>query len=32
MRVREHPHKSGGLGWDRGFLDGKPGNGITLNM
>jgi hypothetical protein len=31
--VGEHPHGSRvGGGWDRGFVEGKPGNGITFEM
>jgi hypothetical protein len=28
--VGEHPQRSRGERWDRGFLNGKPGNGITF--
>jgi hypothetical protein len=31
-RVGEHPHRSRGRGWGRGFLEGKPGKGITLEL
>jgi hypothetical protein len=30
--VGEHPHRSRGGGWESGFLEGKPGKGITFEM
>jgi hypothetical protein len=31
--VGEHSYKSRGKGaWDRGFVEGKPGKGITFEM
>jgi len=31
--VGEHPHRSRERGkWDTGFVDGKPGKGITFEM
>jgi hypothetical protein len=30
--VGEHPHRSRGEGWVRGFLEGKSGQGITFEM
>jgi hypothetical protein len=30
--VEEHPHRSREKGWHRGFVEGKPGKGITFEM
>jgi hypothetical protein len=35
MEVRwegEHPHRNRGRGWDKGFLNWKPGKEITFEM
>jgi hypothetical protein len=30
--VEEQPQRSRGRGWNRGFLEGKLGNGITFEI